>query len=482
MILKSYCRYSHEIQPVEVEISFVPGLPQIQFLGLPDAIIKESEMRIRSALRHQGFNLPSGQRVLVHLRPNHERKSSRGLDLAVAAGILWHTGQVLPQQALNSTPELYGELSLTGEVHVPDDLEDLVSKPNFPLYTGIPDRPYEFDLLGLRTLQDLASPQPIKASPTPSSFSPPEIRQIHFTKEVARLLAVVALGEHPLLIAGPAGTGKSTVAQSIHPLLNDPDPRTFQKARQIARSFGDSLKWRPLVAPHHSTTSLGMIGGGQPIVPGEITRAHGGLLLLDEFLEFSPQVQEALREPVEAGRITIRRAGHLENLPAEVILVATTNLCPCGDYVPTQTHRCRCQLNRRRRYLERLSGPILDRFHIVALSHTWQNPTQATQKLTSLSEIKSHVDSIRQRLRMEGLANTPHTHTDLACLEKQLDSFTLKNLIPNCNQSRRRYIALLKVAHTLALLDHESTIQLSHLEEASQLTIYPVLSLKGELF
>lgn len=476
MQLYSFMRQAYQLNPVEVEISFVPGLPQIHFLGLPDTLIRESELRIKSAIRHQGFQWPRGQKILVHLKPNHQKKSSRGLDLAVAAGILWHTRQATPPTS--DKIYLYGELSLNGEVAIPDDLDDLSSHAQ-PIYSGSSLPRDDFDLLVVKTLKELDRPTLVPAMKIPWQMKRPPLASQRFSTPAAKILSLIATGEHSTLLAGPAGSGKSTMAHALHTLLRDPEPTLQKKIRQIARFFGHQVGWRPFVSPHHTASCVGMVGGGHPILPGEITRAHGGVLLLDEFLEFPTKVQEALREPIESGVVTVRRAQEIQIYPAKFLLLATTNLCPCGEYVPHKQHRCHCRLNRRRNYLERLSGPILDRFQIIGFSHEWGPATQESTTLEELFKLTQEAIAFAVRERNQ---TVPNGSLDVSLIEKELDSFTLKHLIPSTLQSYRRYQALLRVARTLADLEQSSKVSRSHLEQAAQYCIQPALNLKGHFW
>lgn len=477
MTIYSFMKNNYELKPVEVSISFVPGLSQIHFLGLPDAAIKESELRIKSAIRHQGFRIPTGQKTLVHLKPTHLRKSSQGLDLAIAAGILWKTEQLTLPNYENIF--LYGELSLTGEVMTPSDLDDLFTfNSSQVIVSGETSKNYDFDILTIENLKGLTQPKLKEKKQTPQNFNRPTLLPLLFSNSIAELIAIIALGEHSALFAGPAGSGKTTLTRAVYPLLRDPNLNTFRRSQQMARLFGQSLEWRPLVEPHHTTTAIGMIGGGVPPLPGEISRAHGGVLIMDEFLEFSPTVQEALREPFETGYITLRRHGDIQVFPAKALLLATTNLCPCGEYIPSTQNHCRCRLTRRRAYFEKLSGPLLDRFQILSFSHKWLNPTE---KSSSLSDIQIKVEKARDFIATERQQKICNTEVPIEQIEATIDLFTLKHLLPSSIESRRRRQSLLRVARTIADLNLEKIIKAHHIEKAAELTIYPFQQMKNLL-
>lgn len=457
-------RDGFELVPIEVELSLSPGLPQITFLGLPDAVIRESVGRIKSALRHQGFELPGARQVLVQLRPMHLRKSSRGLDLAVASALLWEMGQ-LPKPVGETPPRVYGELTLKGEILRPDDLEDLPTEfGSAGVLTG-PGGPLGFPVLAVQQLRDLQSPIWVEPRGDEDSLVRPSLPDLRLNAASAEAAAVIAAGEHSALLAGPPGTGKSTVADLIHGLLPPPAAGAFALAKRIHRARGEPLRWRPLVKPHHSVTSLAMTGGSVPPQPGEITRAHSGLMILDEFLEFDPAVQESLREPLETGGIRLARAGQVRQYPARFLLVATTNLCPCGRYLPGRDELCRCTRARKANYLARLRGPFVDRFHALLFTPRWGDSFDV-----DVSEIRQRVDAaVEYRVRTRGQLH-PNTTLGEDEVRKGLTAFQQKHLLPMGGLSRRRSLALLRVARTFADLDASDEIRNEHLEKATEIT------------
>ncbi|RYZ76172.1 MAG: competence protein ComM, partial [Proteobacteria bacterium] len=336
MKVSSFVRVGHELVAAEVELSLSQGLPSFHFTGLPDAALKESALRIRSALREQGFDLPQSQSILVHVKPTYIKKTSRGLDLAIAAALLWETGQLaLPPDG--ESPVLYGELTLKGEVVQPDDTEEALLEEGAAIVTGKDSRPLPFASRQIEKLSDLLREPEVVPEAQVQYGLRPTTKITNLSRSAAEIAAVVAAGEHSLLLAGPAGSGKSTLVDSIPTFINDPDELEFTEARKIWRASRRNLNWRPILRPHHSITPLAMIGGGASLWPGEITRAHAGVLIMDELLEFHPEIQESLREPVESGSISLVRAGASRTYPARVLLLATTNLCACGNFVPRKS-------------------------------------------------------------------------------------------------------------------------------------------------
>jgi magnesium chelatase family protein len=466
MDIQSFIRSDFGLKPVRVEVVLVPGLSQIQILGMADPVIKESSRRILSALRHQGFRLPPGKQVLVNLQPNYVRKHSQGLDFAIAVGILLETKQIEMPLLKSEKVFYYGGLDLKGEVIVPEDM-GLLNFENFSaqVMTGHSGQSYPFNVLECKDLATLSEATIKAAQPQLFTCQPTRVSaQVQFDSMMARLISLVALGEHPLLIAGAAGCGKTTLVEHLATLLSPPSHTTFMEAKKIWRLLGRDLKQRPILAPHHSITPMAMIGGGAHLQPGEISLAHGGVLILDELLEFHPQIQSALREPMEKGWIYLSRAGRRHSFPADSLFLATTNLCPCGSFQPGSIKPCRCSSLKLRNYVERLSGPFLDRF---AIFHIYQKPKQS--HLVSVDEIQKRLQKIRgfqEEKRQQKVANQK---LGVAQLMTQLDAKVHLDLLPHSRSHRRRQ-SLLRVARSLADMDFSLKIKQKHLEEAQEWT------------
>ncbi len=475
MRVYSLTKQLYEFVPLEVEISFMPGLPRFHIMGLPDIAIRESQARIKSALRHQGFKLPRYQQVLVNLKPLHLKKSSQGLDLAIACAYLWASKQVpLPEVSLDKIC-IYGELSLAGEIQVPEDFEDLDEmKENHFILSAPPSSTTRWNWLGAKKLQDLESLEKITPQEESCEFTRPSLDDnVHFKLAQAHLMTVVGTGEHSLCIAGPAGSGKTTLVKNTHRILSNPSPCRYRESRKMARSMGLQESWRPLVVPHHSIPVMSMVGGGSPPVPGEISRAHGGVLLLDEFLEFHTYVRESLREPMESKNITVARRGQICHFPANFILMATTNLCPCGNYVPANPTRCHFTISRCRSYLDKLSGPLLDRFAILAMSHQWKGDL-----IVPIKEIRERVAQAQDFARKTRGQISPNADLDIKSLETFVDKFVIENLLPSFEGSQRRKKALFQVARSLADLKKQEKIPMETLNEAMDLCVRPFSDLK----
>ncbi len=470
MKVRSFMRHAQEFTPVEVELSLSPGLPQISFLGMPDPFIRESVTRIKSALRAQGFDFPKGQQVLVQLRPSHLKKTSRGLDLAVAAALIWETEQAKKPENLDDL-NIYGELSLKGEVFAPDDIddsEDCLSERDV-IVTGSELKSFNGNLWKLKQLRDLTEVPEVETTfrETVKSVRPPSPYK-EFTEKQADLISVLAAGGHSSLLVGTPGSGKSATAESVSAFLPAPTPEEWKSIRKVAALFYKPPTWRPNVVVHHSITSLAMVGGGSQIRPGEITRAHGGTLIMDELLEFRANVQDSIREPLESGKIEIARQGKFVEMPARFQLVATSNLCRCGNYVPKDTSRCRCEGYRLRQYQERFSGPMIDRFAVVSVFLVDQ---ASAKKSVRSDEIMRRVISAGETRASRGqvLRNGEVSFADmieyLNTNESYIDAFT-KNV-----HSHRSRMQIMQVARTYADIDNSEKTKREHFRRAFDLTI-----------
>ncbi|MFP5519528.1 MAG: ATP-binding protein [Bdellovibrionia bacterium] len=459
MILKSLVHDKNELVPVEIEIAFLPGLPQVQFLGLPDQLIKESIFRLKSAFQACGYEFPKTHQIIVNIKPTHFRKSSRGLELAVALGILLKTNQILLPSEIRKKI-IYGELSLDGQLSVPEDLFQVGrwKLQGHSVVTGKMDlAETDFHFYSLSHLKELTFHEGPERLLEQAISRPLEYLGPSFSFEQSRILELAALGGHNLFVAGPAGIGKTTMAKALWALASSPSKEKILEARLRCQDL--QLHWRPLIAPHHTVTPMAMTGGGQKIFYGEITRAHHGVLLLDEFLEFHPRVQESLREPMEEGKLRIARGGNWEVFPAQTQVIATSNLCPCGKWVPNGQVLCRRTLSKCQSYRERLSGPVLDRFQIFKIFK--KAPLQESGR--SALDILNKVEAVRSQVVEVPLQTSRLSDQELKRFEAERgrSSFlALENLNP------RRALQVRRLALTIATLEGKSAVQCAHIEEA----------------
>ncbi len=437
-----------------VEIRLMPGIPQLHVLGQPDAQIRECGIKLKSALRSLGLQWPKGHQIVVNLRPSHFKKTSPGVELAIALAFLNITRQ-LPSKLATQVDSaiVYGEFTLDGRVYAPHDLpmahqvagEKLLSG-NCSSNGGVGSL-REGNWWQIQSLQQESADRQEQSFDWDHYWERPSFRNLLFHPLAAQGLCLAAHSGLNFLIAGPQGTGKSTWAEALYALTAPPEAVLWNEREQMFGEEQGRLRWRPFERPHHSVTPLGMIGGGSPLVPGVISRAHGGLLVMDEFLEFNSRVLEALREPIESGWVEHARRGSRVRFPASFQLVATTNLCPCGRFDPTPEapRACTRSLTRCRSVCDRLSGPVLDRFDVVLMSHSWAK----TCARVSFHEIRAEVEATR------AFALARDEAEDV--LPEWVDSMQL---------GFRRRRSLLRVARALADRERSQVIESEHFSGA----------------
>lgn len=441
MILKTLIEQQNRLVPALVEIELIPGIPNIHFLGLPDKVIKESFFRIKAAMKSAGFKFPLSQQVIVNIRPSSLKKSSRGLELAVALGILHLTGQ---KELCEHTREhiIYGELDLNGGVREPEDLKAFKNTGHEFILTGSSelDRPVFSRLTHLNSEVVISHSQDFK-----TELRRPEIGiKQKFSEEEAELIFLMATSGLHTLLAGQAGAGKSFLAKRFISFYESDDPPT-------------SDSWFPLIAPHHSLTVGAFLGGGAQLLEGEIEKVENGVLLLDELLEFHSQILECLREPMTGEVLRIARAGRVKEIKPAFQVVATSNFCPCGKWVPGYNYSgCRFGATKCKSYLERLSGPLADRFGLMYF-HRLKRP----QRSVPGEDILRRIENYRQLSQNY----TPQLKQDL-----------FEQIYPEL--SGRRQSALVKVAQIFAIEEKAAEITLTHLKKSESWTVKGFLQLE----
>ncbi len=469
---------------VQVEAHLSQGLPALTIVGLPEAAVRESKDRVRSAILNSGFQFPT-RRLTINLAPADLPKDGSRLDLPIALGVLAATGQLSPESLENR--EFIGELALNGDlrnVHGVLAVARATHLAKNELFVPASNaeeaaRIEGLTVWGAANLADLCEhlegTTPLANTPKPevqkSSASLLDMADIKGQHRARRALEIAAAGGHSILFSGPPGTGKTLLASrlpSILPPLSDEESLEVASIYSIANSeqpFGV----RPFRAVHHTASAAALVGGGSQPKPGEITLAHHGVLFLDELPEFDRKVLEVLRQPLESSEVVISRAARQVKFPAKFQLIAAMNPCPCG-YASDGNARCKCSTDAISRYRAKLSGPLLDRIdlHIEVPSLPASDLQQAQSGETS-EVIRARVFAARTR------QITRQKTTNQSLTPTQLDQFVIlgaaEQKLMQLAQARlalsaRAYHRVLRVARTIADLADSDVVLSPHLTEA----------------
>ena len=479
-------------QEVTVEVDVRRGLPAFTLVGLPDRAIRESRERVRAALLNSELDFPQ-KRLTVNLAPAHIRKAGPSFDLAIAVGLLAASGQI-PAEELDQYA-LAGELSLSGELRpIRGALNAalgarragyrrlLVPEGNAPEAALVES----IEVSAIPTLSRLAdllhgrwTPEPAEPA-APEAYEPPreapDLADVRGQEDAKRALEIAAAGGHNLLMVGPPGAGKTMLARRLPGIL---PPPSFEEALEITQvhsaagiGTGRLATERPFRAPHHTISAQGLVGGGTRPMPGEITLAHRGVLFLDELPEFARSAVDAMRQPLEEGRVEITRGQRTLDFPANAIVVAACNRCPCAR----PPDRCACTALELARYQRRLSGPLVDRIDLVCQVEavpTQQLVGNASEGGTTSTEVRDRVVGARRRqlARLAGTGALCNGDMDGRLTRRQIPlepelAARLLAIRDRVALSGRGHDRVLRVARTIADLEGREQVAERDLDEA----------------
>ncbi len=493
--VKSQGLYGLNSFDVIVEADISSGLPRFDVVGLPDAAIKESRERVRASIKNCGLTFPIS-RITVNIAPADVKKEGAIYDLPILISILKASGQI---KGNIDNYSFIGELSLNGEIRAANGVLPMVigAKESGVDAVFVPSQNAGegavidgIDVLPASNILEILAHfdgekliEPVKNTITDDEIISDSLdfADVKGQEEAKRALEIAAAGGHNVIMIGPPGTGKSMLAKRIGSILPE---MTFEEKIETTKIYSVAgelpknarlISRRPFRSPHHTVSAQGLTGGGSSPKPGEISLAHNGVMFMDEFPEFDRRAKESLRQPLEDSKVTVTRASGTVTYPSNLMLVAAMNPCPCG-YLGHPTRQCTCTDAARKRYRDKISGPLLDRIDIhIEVQPIDYDRLSGKEKGESSKSIRERVNRARavQNKRFEG--------TDISCNAKMSPRATreycilsedaekmLKNSFEAMGLSARAYDKILRIARTVADLDGSELIELPHIAEAIQ--------------